>query len=816
MALTPLTLALRRLRRQPGDAALNIAGLAVGLAGCLLIGLFAWAEGGVDRFHTEADRLVRVVQVTDDGGTARTGGAHAALLAASAAGVEVTARVAPDERTITVPESATTERAVFAEPDFAYADASFFDVFSFRLAAGDPATALAEPNAVVLTEAVARRYFGDADPMGRTVLMYDAYNEPNQVALTVTGVLAAPSGRSHLPLSVLASTVTLEGQYGPLTQFDWPGLYTYARLGAEADAARIEAEATQALAERVEGPAPALSLQPVTEIYLRPQPEGEPAAMGSQARVYGLATLALLVLLLACVNVANLAVARATAQIRASGIRRSVGALRSQLAAESLASTFVLIGLGLVVALGLVGAALPSAEAMVGQDLLATAHLGVRPVLLVLGLIVLAGVVAGGYPAWLIARQPPTLALRGQLIGGSGSARLRTGLLVAQFGCSMALLAGALVVQDQLRHVESLRLGFERDQVVAVEAKGARRAFEPVREAFAAVPGVEAVTASNGLPGVQEVRMPEVARLEGEETGGVPMHTQGVGPEFFETMGVRLVAGRLFDAQDLGDSVPFQRPDLPVVLNETAAAALGWSPEAALGRSFTVVEPGNEANSPGLRGTVSGVVADIHHGSARTRIPASTFYSARSADVPGLYVVSHVLVKLAPGASAETLDALQSAWHRVLPEHPFEAAFLDDQVQAQYETDLRLGQAMGLFAGLAVFVAGLGLFGLASFLLTRRTKEVGVRKSLGATSGQIAVLLSGDTLRLVAVAFVVAAPLAYLAAQRWLEGFVYRVDLGPGLFLIAGAAVGLVALAAVTVQTIAAATADPVHALRSE
>ncbi|MEM6326854.1 MAG: ABC transporter permease, partial [Bacteroidota bacterium] len=439
------------MRRHTGYVVLNVVGLAIGLAGCLLMACFVASEWSVDRFHADADRTFRVVQDLDRGGSAWTGGAHAELLRQTSAGVEATTRVVPEERRLTVPEGPDAEQAVFVEPAFGYVDPSFFDVFSFRLDVGDPETALAAPGTAILSASVARRYFGDADPLGQVITMYDAYNEPNQVPLTVTGVLADAPGRSHLDLHVLSSISTLEGQYGPLTQFDWPGVYTYARLATEADPDAIAATATGSIPADEE--ASPLRLQPLTEIHLQPQPEGEPGAMGSIALVYGLSAMALIVLLLACINFANLAVARASTQVRAAGIRRSVGAQRSQLMVESLVDTYVQIGVALVIALILVAGALPWASQIVGQDLSSVVGSGPPGVLLLIGLVVLTGLIAGGYPAVLVARQQPALSLRGMVRHPRGTTRLRSGLVIAQFGCAVALLVGALIVQSQVDYV---------------------------------------------------------------------------------------------------------------------------------------------------------------------------------------------------------------------------------------------------------------------------------------------------------------------------------------------------------------------------
>ncbi|GAB5535836.1 MAG: ABC transporter permease [Rubricoccaceae bacterium] len=813
-----LLVAFRRMRRQPGYTAINVVGLALGLAGCLVIALFVWSEVDVDRFHADASQIYRLVQETEEGGSAWTGGAHASLIRESATGIEATLRIAPQERTITVPETSASAQAVYAEPGFAYADPEFFEVFSFRLRSGDSETALASPGAVVLSEATARTYFGTADPMGQVLLMYDEYSEPNQIPLTVTGVLEDPPGRSHIDVSVLASTSTLEGQYGPLQQFDWPGLYTYVKLTDSAESAGIAEAATRALALRLEEEAPGLRLQPVTEVYLHPLPDGETGQVGSAAVVYGLGSLALMVLLLACINFANLAVARATSRIQAGGVRRAVGAQRSHLMAESMLDTFVLIGFAVVLALGLVWAVLPVANSIIGVDLTSALRSGQMAAIAVMGLILVTGLVAGGYPAFQIARVRPTEALKG--LGGTphGSTRFRSGLIVFQFVCSITILVGTLVVHQQLDYVRTLQLGFDGDELLTVEAGAARRAFEPVRDAIQSVPGVAAVTAVKGVPGVQEVKPGLMARLPGRDEGGVPMHTQGIGPDFFNTLDMRLVAGRFPDASEdlVSPAVPFETPNRYLVLNETAVQALGWTPEEAIGKPMRIVDPGNEANNPGLAGTVSAVVADYHHGSARTPIPASTYFSARSVDVDGLYVISHVLVKLAPGGSADLIPEIRKAWNQVLPDEPFEAAFLDDQVQAQYEADLRLGRTLGVFASLAVLIACLGLLGLAALAAQQRTKEVGIRKTLGATVGQITTLLSSRLLKLVALAFVIAVPIAYVGLTRWLEVFAYRIELGAGAFLVTGAAVFVIALVTVSSQAFRAATVDPVRALRSE
>jgi putative ABC transport system permease protein len=445
-----------------------------------------------------------------------------------------------------------------------------------------------------------------------------------------------------------------------------------------------------------------------------------------------------------------------------------------------------------------------------------------------LGLVLVTGVLAGAYPALFVARQSPTRVLRGAHSVAGGRTSLRHALIVFQFVVSIALVAVTFVVLQQLDYVRTLPLGFDEERVVTIPASGARRSFEPLREALAAQPGVVGVSAVNGLPGTQDIEAGMVARRIGQDDGGTPVHAQSVGPGFFDLMDVAVRAGRVPTADPAGAS----REDRALLLNETAAAALGWGLDEAVGQRIRVVQPGNEANNPGFDGTVAGVVADFHHGSVRAPVPAAVYYPAQSADVPGLYVISHVLVKLAPPAPdvrrtgggvggslfslTEQIARLQATWEDVLPRHPFEASFLDTRIQAQYESDRRLARAVGLFAGLAVFIAGLGLFGLAAFAVEQRRREISIRRALGATAASVVGLLSKDMVRLVGLAFLVAVPVAYLAAQQWLADFAYRIDLGAGVFLGAGLLALAVALLAVGTQAWRAARQDPTTALRAE
>ncbi|MEM8484406.1 MAG: ABC transporter permease [Bacteroidota bacterium] len=806
---------VRYIKRHPGYTGINVTGLALGLAGCLLISMYVWHELSFDRFHDQADNIYRVVQQTDSGSSAKTGGGHAALVNQNVPGTEATVRLAPWKRNITVTNQITSEQAVYAEQDFLYADPSFFDVFSFQLISGDPASVLSEPGTVVVTEDIARKYFGDASPLGQVILMYDGYSEIKQLPLIVTGVVANPPAQSHIPLSVIASTATLEQQYGPLNNLNWPGLYTYVLLPGIQDIQEAAHKATTALAGRLESDEIQLGFQPLTEVYLHPQDRGEPGVGGSITLVYGLSGMALIVLLLAYSNFTNLALARATTRIKELGVHRAIGASRLQLAAQFLADAFLLTSIAVVIALGFVWAG-KSILVPFASDALFD-YWGTGTLWLFVAIILLTSLLAGAYPAILAARQRPAETLRG--LAAFGKSRLRSTLIVFQFASCIVLIAGSLVIHQQVDYLQSIRLGFDEEQVVTIRANKARRNYQVLSQALASQPGVLAVSGTSGLPGLKEVRPSMVVQADGERTSAIPIETHGVGPGFFELLDIPLVAGHMPAFSNNSEEVPAgfsQIPEEQVLINETAAAALGWRPEDAIEQSVRIVDPGNEANNPGIKGRIAGVVADFHHSSARTPITSFAYYAAQSSDVANLFVISHVLVKLAPGNRAEQIKQLKAAWHQVLPDQPFEIAFLDDQIQAQYAADVRLGRAIGLFAGLAILIAAMGLFGLASFMTQRRTKEVGIRKVLGASETSMLFLLTGRLFKLVSIAFIIATPLAYFGLKRWVEAFAYRIELGAGIFLLIGLIVLVVALVAVSYQTIKVARGNPVDALRYE
>jgi putative ABC transport system permease protein len=829
-----LTIALRSLRRRPGYAALNLIGLAVGMACCLLIGLYVQNELSYDRFHPDADRTVRIVQRTDDGGIASIGDGIMPILQNDIPQVEQAAQVIRSWNPQQIARGESRNATRFEEDSFMYADSTFFDVFGgFGLQQGDPATALHRPGTVILSPDAARRYFGDEDPLGQTLIREDAGGQ----VLTVTGILEPIPSNSHLQFDLLTSFQTyLVGNGYPATfqsdSFWFPLAWTYARLQPGADRAAIARQINTIIAPQ-RRPEVAerytQALQPLTDIHLHSNLSGDPRGQGSILQVYVFGAIALFVLLIAAVNFINLATARATERSTEVGVRKSMGAQHGQLMRQFLGESVLLSVGGAAIAVLLTQAALPVFAALLGKELAVGVWANGGLWAGVAAVVLVTGVGAGSYPALVLSRFQPVAVLKEARAGGPGrGAWLRKGLVVFQFAISVVLIVATTAAYSQLEYLRTARLGFDQEQLVALDAEGD---YATLKQELTQRPEVVSVSSASVTPGMGEGR-----KFRLEVNGAAPPNTdeqinlQRVDFGFFGTLGVETVAGRTPSPDRRGDigerkprddthANPYYR-NQALVVNEATLERFGWTPEEALGQRIRLFILENETIYFDYEGAVVGVVEDYHTASLREEIEpvvyAPLLLPSPDGGTPYYTGVSTVLAKVAPGSAGPAMGALRSVWTDVLPTEPFEASFLDAQLQAQYQSEQRLGQIVGLFSGLAIFVACLGLFGLATYTAQRRTKEIGIRKAVGASVPRIVGLLSADFLKLVAAAIGVGLPVAYLAVRQWLQDFAYRVDLG--VLPFAGSAFVAFAIAALTVSyhAVRAARTDPAEALRSE
>ena len=780
--------AVRNLKRNPGYSFINLSGLAVGVACCLFLLLYVRDELSYDRYHDDADAIYRVNLYVEQLGTevGVTPTIVAPLFLREFPEIRAATRLEAHGGVIQIGEQ------VFDEDAFYFADSTFFQVFTHRLLRGDPRTALNRPNTVVLTASTARKYFGDVNPLGRTLL------RNSDQEFEVTGVMEDVPAQSHYHFDFLASFASRE-RWASTERWDSANFFTFIRLHDGTSEAALKPKMDALLARlRAAGDDPRpLTLEPLTDIHLRTDVAYDLDATGDVTYVYGFATIALLILLIACINFMNLATARSARRAKEVGMRKTLGALRGQLIRQFYSESALLTLGGLLLAVALVALGLPWFNALSGKALAVGDLLAPKIGLLMLVIFFVVSLVAGSYPAVYLSHFEPVRVLRGRVRAGRGIAWLRQGLVVLQFGISALLIVGTLVVMHQLRFVGDQHLGFDKEHIVTLRLNdpNLREHFPAMEEALRGSPYVAAAAAVSQIPG--QLGWTSGFHAEGlSEEDEILVKGMPAAAAVADALGLEVIAGRPHPKNPpLPDSVSYQ-----FLLNETALRRLGWTPDDAIGRRVAVDSRGGE---------VIGVVKDFHYRSLREAIePLAIWYEPSQ--------VGHLLVRLSPGDIHAAMAHLETVWKRFAPQRPFSYRFLDDVYDQLYRNEQQLGQIVAVFAFLAIFVACLGLFGLASFTAQQRTKEIGVRKVLGATVPGLVALLSKDFLRLVALAFLVATPAAYFLAQRWLDGFAYRIDLSVWTFVVAGVAALGIALLTVGYQAVKAALADPVQSLRYE
>ena len=616
----------------------------------------------------------------------------------------------------------------------------------------------------------------------------------------MTGLLDDVPDNAHFSFTFLAS----------LTGYDhpdrddwvrWNQFYTYLLLDADADPAAVAAALPGMLAQHMDAERVANAnprLQPLTDIHLRSNLFREMTANGNIRYVYLFLALAGFILMIACVNFMNLTTARSTKRAREVGIRKTSGAARASLVQQFLSEAITLSALAMLMALVLVALALPAFNTLTGKALTMTPFQQPLVVLVLLSGVVFVGLLAGGYPALALSRYTPAAVLSGA-VRGVGSARVRQGLVVFQFVLSVVLIAATLGVQAQLDFIQQKRLGFNHEHLVVlpIRTDALRTQGAAFKDAVLGVPGVVSVAASGNLPGGGDWGFP--LSFEGvADEDRPPMRILAVDRDFLGTYEMNIMAGRAFSPDrpaDVGGAV---------LLNEAAVAALGWR-DTALGK--TVTFPPSMGFDPM---PVVGMVEDFHFRSLHEAISPLLFF------VPPPAWMTTYSVRVSPEQVDETLAGLEAVWATFEPAHPFTFRFLDQSLTALYAADQQTADLLRYAAFLAILIACLGLFGLAAFTAEQRTKEIGIRKVMGASVGGIVTLLSKDFLKLVALAFVLACPLAYVAMQAWLDAFAYQAAVGLGLFAAAGGLALAIALLTVSYQALRAATADPVKSLRYE
>ncbi len=796
---------IRHVKRHKLYAFINICGLAVGMAACILIVLFIQSEVSYEAMHGKVDRVYRVLTIDKALGTnnQRVGITMPALgpaMPEAFAEIEDATRLTFGGQTLLRYED---RPAIYAE-QLRNADANFFDFFDFPLLQGDPQTALAQPYSIVLTETLAGQIFGDEAPMGKII------QSGNGTDLTVTGILKDLPDNTHLEFDALGAFSTLislaranqpEGSTQPVWLERWNSISipTYIRFAEGVSPEGFDEKITQLARDNDVSENFDVTLQALGDIHLKSTDIiFDPVTnKGDINSVYIFAVIALVILLIAVVNYMNLATARSTDRAKEVGLRKVVGAPRSQLVAQFLSESLFTTGMALVLAVLLAWIALPFLNDLSGANLsISPANAGLL-VGFVLTMVVLVGLLAGLYPAFALTRFQPITVLKGSFQSGRQGRVLRVLLVVGQFALSITLIALTAIVQKQLHFIQTKDLGYDREQVVLFDMvdQTMGQSLETYREALAGHSAFVDVAATGNVPGRTFGRTR--VRPEGVSDEDIWIWSVfSVSPETVPTLGMTIAEGRNFSRDRSTDSTGV------VLINETAAQQLGWDDPIQRRLYF------GQQDSAGVE--VIGVVKDFHFAGIQQNIEPVVIFPLNTN--PGNLLAA----RIQPGRIPDALAFAEKSWREVYPDYPFAYTFLDAEFDQLYTRDRNTGAVVNIFSTLAILIACLGLFGLASYSTAQRTKEIGVRKVLGASSGLIVRRLVLDFVRWVALANVIAWPLAWYASARWLEGFAYRIDVDPLLLLLATVIALVVSVLTVLGQSWRAAAMNPAQALRYE
>ena len=795
-----LGVALRNLRRHPAYSLINIAGLAIGMATCILILLYIQDELGYDRYHPHADRVYRIVDDIESGGqTVQTAGSPTGwgpALKRDFPEIELVVRLRGTESAWLVDLGNT----IYYERKVIWAGSDLFEMFSIPLAAGDQSVALAEPYSMVISEDLAFKYFGDEEAIGKAV------NLDNRWDFTVTGVMKNIPTNSHLRPDMFVSYSTMTAIQSGWDLDDWEyhrNLYTYVRLRENASPDEFEAKLPAFLERhagdqyREAGIILRPTLQPLVDIHLYSNRESEHEPNGDIRYVALFMAIAFLVLIIACINFINLATARSEMRAREVGVRKVLGANRMQLIRQFLGESVLMSGLAAVLAVILVHLALPAVNEIAGKQLALPITDWMVLAALVLG-TTLIGLAAGSYPAAYLSGFLPAEVMKGSPETGKKGLGMRQVLVVIQFSMSIFLLASTAVIHDQLDYIQTKRLGFDKEHVMVIPIVGSPQLPNtPVlKQRLSGLPGVVGIATTTGVPGMRAMPTYGV-RPEGmAPEDHLMMATLHVDEHFLDVMNIDVVAGRNF-SPDWGTDTTGG-----VLLNETAVRSLGWgAPADAIGRRFERLS--FEGVVPGR---VIGVVRDFHLRTIHEEIEPAAIMTSN-------YHI-FVLIRIEPEGISETIGRIEEIWRDVDPRFPLDFTFLDEDFDALYRTDRLLGEIFAVFAFLAVFVACLGLLGLASFAIQQRTREIGIRKVVGSSVSGIVVLLSKDFMKYVLWANVIAWPLAYFVMSNWLQNYAYTSEIRYGWFLASGMLALAIAWLTIGAHAVAASRRNPVNALR--
>lgn len=805
-----IKVAVRNLVRDKGYSVINIAGLSVGVACCLLLALYIYDETTYDKHHRDADGLYRVTSTISkltEGQVMRTTSPPIVWgIKDEIPEIELVTRfVSPPN---TSQNLIRYEDNQFYEQDGYIADSTFFKMFTYDFKEGDAETALKEANSVVINEDIAVKLFGNESALNKVI--YINQGGPGG-DFRITGVLARKQGNSHIDGRFYISMHSggwAEYMRNPSVIDEWAGqnfVFSYVKLRSGADHAAVIPKMNAAFqrhaAEDLKalGFTKTLGLEGVKDLYLY-------SAYGDvNARityVYVIGSIALVILLIACINFMNLTTAKATKRASEVGLRKTLGAYRTSLMAQFLGEVMIIVTVAIVLSLILVQLLLPFFNHLTMKQIAFDSENIRFFVIAIFAMMIITGMIAGSYPAFYLSSFQPAKVLKGKISLNNSGGLLRRSLVVFQFVVAIMLVCGMIVISQQLNYMQAKDLGFDAIQkvVIPLRTEAAQKNHEVLRNALGNIPSINRVTGTNYAPGSYIWNdfslYPEGSNMD----QAVMVKNSWIQPNYLDVMGIRLIAGRNFTNDRETES------QNRIILNKIAVKELGFEPEDIVGRELYTEWQGERRTY-----FVIGVMDDFHQVTVKEEVFPVLF---RVPDDQSVY--DYLILDMKGNQFQETISSIESAWKEINSDTPFEYSFLDDDIRKLYDEDKRVAGVITSFTTIAIIISCLGLYGLSTYMAERRFKEIGVRKVMGASVQQIMSMMSSEFIRLVLIAFLIAVPISWYAINEWLDNFAYKVPVGATVFVGAGLSALFIAVITVSFQSFKAATANPVQSLRNE
>lgn len=788
-----LVIAWRNLKKNTVFSLINILGLTIGITCCLMIFIFIMNEYSFDGFHNNRENIYRVMRVSNDNGR-ESKIPYLAPPYATALLNDYPDAIKQAVRVITTNSLVTKDEKAFNEKNVYIADPAFFQMFSFPLLKGNPSTALKDPSGIVITETVARKYFGDENPLGKTLTL------DKRFALKVTGVAKDVPSNSSLHFSMVMPIANLAHEPW-FTNWIANNLFTYVTLNANTTKTQVEKRFPEFIEKYMGDEAKTkgyhfnLSLTPLDEIHFEPALAEDSLRHGDKSVIFIFLSIAILILLIACINFMNLSTIRALERSKEVGMRKTLGAHKTHLVWQFIGESVFLTTISCILAVALLQLLLPWYNQLLGYELSASWQ-NWRVYVFLVAVIIAVGFGAGCYPAFFLAAFSPIDALKGKLKIGRGGNIFRHALVTLQFSISVMLITGTIIIMNQMNYVRNKDLGYSKEQtmIVPIDNEDIGRNSERFKKMLENRTDVYAVSLMSGEPGGFHDMMN--FRVEGKNDELWKFRTQFADFQYVKTLGLKIIAGRDFSAQYPTDSTE------AVLVNRTTVNQMGLAPQAAIGKWVQNILRGDNKRK------IVGVVEDFNFLSLKENMQPLVI----SPDIDRRVA----LVKIKPGNMDASVNAIREVYKSTAPGYPFEYSFLDEKFGMIYRKDIRQQMMLGIFSGLAIFIACLGLFGLTSFTTSKRLKEIGVRKVLGSSTENIVILLSRDLMKPVIIALFIAIPVGYMVMNNWLQNFAYRIDLSWWIFMLAAFITFAIAIITISFKAVDAATKNPAGILRAQ